>query len=105
MPIIILLGLLAVLLAIWFAVKMKKSQKFDNIVKDITEPVDVTPKTSGEVIKDISEAEKALQAEKKAKDAEAEKALKESARIGDYLADKGVVKPKPKGKEKPKEKK
>ncbi len=100
MPASILLGLLAILGAIWFAVKMKKSQKFDNIVKDITEPVDVTPKTTADVMKDISESEKALQIEAKAKDAEAEKLQKESVRIGDYLTDKGVVKPKKKRKEK-----
>lgn len=100
MPIIILLGLLAILIAVWFGIKMKKSFKYDQIIKDITEPVDVTPKTSDDVIKDISEAEKALQATAKAKEAEAKKLQEESAKVGDYLIAKGVVKPKPKGKEK-----
>ncbi len=105
MPAYILLGILVVLVTIWFGVKMKKSLKYDQIIKDITEPVDVTPKTSADVMKDISESEKALQAEAKAKDAEAKKATSESAKIGDYLAGKGIVKPKPKGKEKKEEEK
>jgi hypothetical protein len=100
MPALILLGLLAILGAIWFGVKMKKSLKYDQIIKDITEPVDITPKTTVDVMKDISESEKALQATAKANDAEAKKLQDESAKVGDYLADKGVVKPKPKGKEK-----
>jgi len=100
MPIIILLGLLAILIAIWFGIRMKKSFKYDQIIKDIMEPVDVTPKTPDDVIKDISEAEKALQATAKAKEAEAKKLQEESAKVGDYLTAKGVVKPKPKGKEK-----
>ena len=106
MPAFIMLGLLAILGAIWFGIKMKKSLWFDQRIKDITEPVDVTPKTTDEVIKDISESEKALQAEAKAKDAEVEKLQKESAKVGDYLAKKGLItKPNPKGKEKPKTKK
>ena len=82
-----------------FALKMKKSLKFDHLIKDITEPVDVTPKTADGVIKDISAAEKVLQKEAKAKQAEAEKLQKDSAKIGDYLAEKGIVKPTVKGKE------
>jgi len=98
MPIIILLGLLAILIAVWFGIKMKKSFKYDQIIKDITEEVDVTPKTPDDVIKDISEAEKALQATAKSKEAEAKKLQEESAKVGDYLIAKGLVKPK--GKEK-----
>lgn len=99
MPIIVLLALAAVFAAIIFALKMKKSSKFDHFVKDITEPIDVTPKTSDGVIKDISAAEKALQKDAKAKQAEAERLQEESAKIGDYLTEKGVVKPTDKGKE------
>lgn len=73
MPIFILLAVMTIFLAIAFALLMKKSPKFDNFVKDITEPVDVTPKTADVVIKDISAAEKALQREAKLKEAEAEK--------------------------------
>ena len=99
MPIIILLVLFAILFSIWIGVRSKKSLKFDQVVKDITEPVKITVKTSMDVIKDINAAEKALQKDAKVKQVEAEKLQKESVKIGDYLAEKGVVKPTDKGKE------
>ena len=98
MPIIILLTVLSILFVFMVVISLKKSPKFDNFVKDITEPVDVTPKTADVVIKDISAAEKALHKEAEAKKVEAEKLRKESAKIGDYLAEKGVVKPEDKRK-------
>jgi hypothetical protein len=103
LPALILLGILAITGAVWFALKMKKSLKFDNLIKDITEPVDVTPKTTVDVMKDISVSEKALQETAKADEAEAKRLQKDSAKVGDYLADRNVVKPK-KGKEKKAEK-
>ncbi len=71
MPIIILITiiLIAVSVAVMFTLSLKKSSKFDHFIKDITEPIDVTPKTPDKVIKDIGAAEKALQATAKAKDA------------------------------------
>jgi len=98
-PIIALLVVVAVLAVSMIVITLKKSTKFDHFVKDLTEPVDITPKTPDGVIKDISAAEKALQKEAKAKEVEAEKLRKESAKIGDYLAEKGVVKPADVGKE------
>jgi hypothetical protein len=87
MPILILLGVLIVLLAIWFAIKMKKSYRYDQIIRDITEPVDVTPKTSNNVIRDISVAEKVLKATAETGEVDAEKLQKESAKIRDYLGE------------------
>jgi len=76
--------------------KLRKSKFIDKLTKDLwneTEP------TSSEVIKDIGAAEQTLKATAKVNDVEAKKLQKESTRIGDYLAEKGVVKPKDKGKE------
>jgi hypothetical protein len=55
MPAFIILGLIAILGAIWFGVKMKKSLKYDQIIKDITEPVDVTPKTTDDVMRSVGD--------------------------------------------------
>lgn len=93
MPVIILLAIMTVLFAIWFGVKMKNSAKFNTVVKEITEEQDVSVKQTDGVIKDISAAEKILQAKAKEQKIEADKLQKESVRIGDYLTDRGVVKP------------
>ncbi len=98
MPVIILLIIGAILLALLIGTLLKNSRKFDTVVNEITEEQDIAPKKTDGVIKDISAAEKALQATAKAQKAEADKLQKESTRIGDYLTDRGVVKPK-KGKE------
>lgn len=98
MPIIIMLAICAVLFALYLATKLKNSRRFETIVKDITEEHDLDPQTTEGVIKDISAAEKALQAKAKAQKVEADKLQKDSAKIGEYLADKSVVKP-VKGKE------
>ena len=98
MPIYIMLTVLAMLVVFFFIISLKKSPKFDHFVRDLTEPVDITPKTPDKIIKDISAAEKALHKEAEAKKVEAEKLRKESAKIGDYLAEKGVVKPEDKRK-------
>lgn len=98
MPIFIMLGIFAVLLSICIGIRLKGSPKFDKVVKNITEEIDITPKQTDGVIKDISVAEQALKAKAKLQKDEAQKLQKESTKIGDYLADRGVVKPK-KGKE------
>ena len=76
--------------------KLRKGKFVDKLTKDIWDEPDPT---IDESIKDISAAEKALQAIAKSNDVEAMKLQKKSAKIGDYLAEKGVVKPKDKGKE------
>lgn len=94
-PLLILLGI--IIIGVLAFLRLRKGRFVDKLTKDIwneSEP------TSGEVIKDISAAEKALQATAKANEAEAKKLHEETTRIGDYLADKSVVKPKEdKGKE------
>lgn len=88
MPVYILIAVGAILLVIWIGVKLKKSLKFGEIVKDITEePILNAPKTN-EMIKDIGAAEKALQAKANAQAKEAEKLQKDSEMIGDYLTGK-----------------
>jgi len=91
-PIIILLAAAVCIIVSMVVMLLKKSPKFDTFVHDLTEPVEVTPKSTDRVIKDISEAEKALLAKRRMQEAEASKLQKESAKIGDYLAEKGVVK-------------
>lgn len=91
-PIIIILAVCAILLSLFIGTKLKDSRKFGTIVEHITEEQDLTPQTTEGVIKDISAAEKALQAKAKAQKIEADKLQKDSVKIGDYLADKGVVK-------------
>jgi len=98
MPIYIILAIGAVLLSIWIGMKLKNSAKFDKVVKDITEEQDISPKKTDGVIKDISVAEQKLKTKAAQQKKEADQLQKESAKIGDYLADRGVVKPK-KGKE------
>jgi len=68
------------------------------MVTNLTHDLFDEPSESSVVINDISAAEQTLKATAKAQDAEAEKLQKDSAKIGDYLADRGVVKPN-KGKE------
>lgn len=99
MPEYILIGVGAILFIIWIGVMLKKSLTFGKIVKDITEePIENAPKTN-EMIKDISAAEKALQAKANAQAKEAEKLQDDSKIIGDYLTGKQTVKEDKKGKE------
>jgi len=94
MPIYIILGIIAIFLAFFLGLALKGSAKFDRVVKDITEEIDITPKPTEGVIKDISAAEQALKAKAKLQQDEAKRLQKESAKIGDYLTGRGVVKPK-----------
>lgn len=88
MPVYILIAVGAILFVIWIGVKLKKSLKFGEIVKDITEePILNAPKTN-EMIKDIGAVEKALQAKANAQAKEAEKLQNDSNMIGDYLTGK-----------------
>jgi len=98
MPIYVILGICAVILSIWIGMKLKNSATFDSVVNDITEEHDIAPKKTDGVIRDISAAEQKLKATAAQQKKEADQLQKESAKIGDYLADRGVVKPK-KGKE------
>jgi hypothetical protein len=93
-PILILIAIIVI--GVLGFLKLRKGKFVDKLTKDIwneSEP------TTNETIKDISSAEKALLAKQKLADKDAEKQKKESQRIGDYLAEKGVVKPIEKGKE------
>jgi hypothetical protein len=93
-PIIYLIAIIVI--GVLGFLKLRKSKFVDKLTKDLwneSEP------TTTETIKEISSAEKALIAKQKLADKDAEKQKKESVRIGDYLADKGVVKPIEKGKE------
>jgi hypothetical protein len=93
-PIVVIIA--AIILGVLGFLKLRKSNFVDHLTKDLwneSEP------TTTETIKDISSAEKVLIAKRKQADADALKQKKESARIGDYLAEKGVVKPKEKEKE------
>ncbi len=93
-PILILIAV--IIIGVLGFLKLRKSKFVDKLTKDLW---DESEPTTGEVIKDISTAEKALQVTAKSNDAEAMKLQKESAKIGEYLTEKGVVKPKDKGKE------
>lgn len=98
MPIFIILAIFAILLSIWIGMKLKKSARFDTVVKEITEEQDIAPKKTDGVIKDINAAEQTLKRQSKLQKEEAKKLEAESTKIGDFLADRSVVKPK-KGKE------
>ena len=76
--------------------KLRKGKFVDKLTKDIWDEPDPT---IDETIKDISSAEKALIAKRKLADKNAVESKQESMRIGDYLAEKGVVKPIEKRKE------
>ena len=87
-PITIVIAI--VVFGVLLFLKLRKGKFVDKLTKDLwneSEP------TTGETIKDISVAEQTLKATAETNDKEAEKLQKESARIGDYLAEKGVVKP------------
>ena len=86
MPIMILIGVLVILIALFTYTQFKKSSKFESFVKDITEEVDTTPKFVDGVIKDISAAEKELVSKRIIYEKESEKLQKESVKIGDFLA-------------------
>jgi hypothetical protein len=89
MPILIALIIL-VCLGTFAFIKLRRSKMVANLAKELfDEPI---PKPN-EVIRDIGAAEKSLEATAKAKAKEAEKLQKDSAKIGEYLADHGVVKP------------
>jgi hypothetical protein len=93
-PLVIVIAVIVI--GVLLFLKLRKGKFVDKLTKDLwneSEP------TTTETIKDISSAERALIAKQKLADADAARQKKESARIGDYLADKGVVKPKDKGKE------
>lgn len=94
-PLLILVVVVIVIGAFAF-LKLRKGKFVDKLAKDIwneSEP------TTNETIKDISSAEKALIAKRKLADKNAVESKQESMRIGDYLAEKGVVKPIEKRKE------
>lgn len=97
-PIIILIVIAAVWLVVTITRKLSKSKWFDKVVNDLTEtPITDEPKTS-EVLKKIGAAEHALKQKSKEQEVEAKKLVEDNKKIGDYLADRGVVKP-DKGKE------
>ena len=98
MPIIILLAVCAILFVLWLATKFKNSPKFDKVVKDITEEQPLAEPKSGEVIKKISAAEQNLKKKAAANTKEAERLQKDADTVGDFLTDRGVVKPDNKGK-------
>ena len=97
MPIYIIMFVIAIVTVAFIVIKLKKSPKFDSFVHDLTEPVDVAPKSTDKVIKEISEYEKTLQ--QKAKEAKkiATEAEKEDEKIGKYLTDKNVIRKTKKG--------
>jgi len=93
-PIVILI--LIIVFGVLAFLKLRKSKFVDKLTKDLwneSEP------TTDETIKDISSAEDSLVSKQKLEEKKKSEAEKESAKIGDYLAEKNVVKPKDKGKE------
>ena len=93
-PLLILIAVITI--GVLAFLKLRKGKFVDKLTKDIWNE---SESTTNETIKDINSAEKALLAKQKLADKDAEKQKKESIRIGDYLAEKGVVKPNEKGKE------
>jgi hypothetical protein len=87
---LILILIAILILGVLGFLKLRKSNFVNNLTKDLWNEAEPT---TTETIKDISSAEKALIAKQKLADKDAEKQKKESQRIGDYLAEKGVVKP------------
>ena len=84
----LLILIMVFIVGVFMFLKLRKSKFVDKLthelLNDETKP--------DEVIKDISKAEKALQAKADEDKVKAEQLEKESAKIGDYLASKGVVK-------------
>lgn len=93
MPIYVLLAIVSVLLVVVIYKRLKNSSKFDKIVKDITEEQELEEPKTGEVIKKINTAEQALLHKAEDQEKEAKRLNKDSEAIGNYLSDKGVIKP------------
>ena len=91
------LGILAIIiLAIYLAIKLLQSPKFDKLCNDLVEGNLDTEPTVQDTIKKISNAEKDMnkQAEKNIK--EAERLKTESKNISSFLGKRGVTKTKKK---------
>ena len=85
----ILVLVMLLVVGVYVFIKLRNSKVIDKLTHELLDDEEKKPDV---VIKDISEAEKALQ-EKAAEDIKVAKQLEqESAEIGDYLASKGVVK-------------
>ncbi len=97
-PVVALIVVGVIVAVVLLFKRIGQSPGFDKFVNDVTEPV-ITPPTPDERIKNISAEEKSLQKDQKTADKEAETAQKKSAKIGDYLAKKTIVKSEDSGKE------
>lgn len=92
MPVYILLAVVSILFVIWLFTKLKNSSKFDRVVKDITEEQSLAEPKTNEAITKIEKAEHALKNRAKADEKESERLKEDAGKVGDFLADRGVVK-------------
>lgn len=92
MPIIVFVVFIGII-GFFLVLKLRNSKLVNKIDAEIHNDPDTGEPKTGEVIKKISAAEKALEKKAANDEKEAERLQKDASNVGDFLASRGVVKP------------
>ena len=82
--------LVAIVVLVWSALKLKKSEKFDKFAEELTTDHDFSTPETKDVIEKIGKAETGLGERAKEQKEEAKKLTEESDSIGEYLDSRAV---------------